>query len=351
MQAALEKMLETMRIESGAAFRLEGQTLNLMAHEGLADGFVRRVEELPLGDSIASQAVDEAAPVARAVGDYPDGTLKTLLQAEGLRTVISVPLTTKGETLGALNLATREMRALTPSERSLLAAIGQQAGLAVENARLYEQAEATAAAAERNRLARELHDAVSQTLFSASMIADVLPRLWERDPDEALRRLEMLRRLTRGAMAEMRTLLVELRPSALLEADLGELLLQLGQAVSGRAAIEIDFKTEAIEAAPAPLPEVKVALYRIAQEALNNVVKHAQADRATVDLRATAKGLRLSIRDDGYGFDLEEIPQGHFGLGNMRERAEAIGAALEIESQPGRGTQVVVTWRDMEESK
>jgi nitrate/nitrite-specific signal transduction histidine kinase len=349
MDAALEKTLETMDLEAGAAFRLNGPTLNLMAHRGLSDQFVRRVEELPLRDSIASQAVGEAAPVARPVDDYPEGPLKALLQEEELQTVVSVPLTAKGQTLGVLNLATHTSRTLTPAERSLLTAIGQQTGVAVENARLYEQAEASAAAAERNRLARELHDAVSQTLFSASMIADVLPRLWERDPEEAQRRLAVLRRLTRGAVAEMRTLLVELRPSALLDADLGELLRQLGQAASGRAELEVDFEIDSeIDAVSAPPPDVKVALYRIAQEALNNVVKHAQADHVTVSLQSTAQGLRLSVRDDGRGFDRAEIPAGHFGLGNMRERAEAVGARLELESEPGQGTWVIVSWRETE---
>ncbi len=352
MQAALEKTLETMRMEAGAAFRLDGQRLSLMAHKGLANAFVQRVEELPLRDSIASQAVDKAAPVARLVAHYPDGSLKELLKAEGWRSVVGVPLIAKGETLGVLNLASREERVLTADERALLLAIGQQTGVAVVNARLYEQAEATAAAAERNRLARELHDAVSQTLFSASMIADVLPRLWKRDPDEAQRRLEMLSRLTRGAMAEMRTLLVELRPSALIESDLDKLLRQLCQVATGRTDLEVDFRMEAeIESAPPPPPDVKVALYRIAQEALNNVVKHAQASRAEVSLRMAATGFRLRVWDNGCGFDLEDVPQGRLGLGNMRERAEAIGAALEIESHPGRGTQIVVSWRNGEEGQ
>jgi two-component system nitrate/nitrite sensor histidine kinase NarX len=157
----------------------------------------------------------------------------------------------------------------------------------------------------------------------------------------------MLRRLTRGAMAEMRTLLVELRPSALLDADLGELLRQLGQATAGRAELVVDFE---ITSVPAPPPDVKVALYRITQEALNNVVKHAQAKHVTLRLQTIAAGLEVCVRDDGRGFNLADIPQGHFGLGNMRERAEAIGATLEIKSHPERGTRLIVTWKNSEES-
>jgi len=343
MGAALEKTLETMEIDAGAAFRLSDEgTLRLMAHQGLSDGFVCHVREMPLTSSIASQAVGEAAPVVRSVDEYPDGPVKMLLQKERFQSVISVPLVARDETLGVLNLAARATRTITPEERSLLAAVGQQAGVAVENARLYEQAEASAALAERNRLARELHDAVSQTLFSASMIADVLPRLWARDPEEGERRLADLRRLTRGAMAEMRTLLWELRPAALLETNLDDLLGQLGRAASGRADLEVSIDAGPVDWLPA---DVKVALYRIAQEALNNVVKHAGASRVVMSLHIDKSGIELSIRDDGRGFARHEVPPGHLGLSTMAERAESIGAQFTLKSRPGQGTEVVIAWQ------
>jgi two-component system nitrate/nitrite sensor histidine kinase NarX len=343
MEAALRETLVSMDIEAGAAFRLDERAMSLMAHAGLSDSFIHGVESLSLGDSIAAQAVSEVAPVVRSVADYPEGALKDLLEDEGLRAVVSVPLVAKGEILGVLNLATRRPRAITREERSLLASIGRQAGMAVDNARLYEQAEAIAAAAERNRLARELHDAVSQTLFSASMIADVLPRLWERDQDEARRRLDMLRRLTRGAMAEMRTLLLELRPTALMEADLDELLEQLGKAVEGRAQVDVQLEVERVSGLPA---DVKVALYRIAQEGLNNVTKHASADRIDLSLRVSREGVELRIRDDGCGFDPSDVPRDHFGLTNMGERAQSVGAHLVLRSEIGRGTEISVVWRE-----
>lgn len=351
LDAALGETLETMGIEAGAAFRLEGEELVLMAHRGLSEGFVAQVERLPLAVSIAAQAVGQAAAVVRRIDQYPESALKDLLQEEGVRVVVGVPLVAKGQILGTLNMVMRSPRDIAPEERTLLEAVGQQAGIAVENARLYEQAEAAAAVAERNRLARELHDAVSQTLFSASIIADVLPRLWERDPEEGMRRLEALRRLTRGAMAEMRTLLVELRPKALVKAELHELLRQLGEAMMGRAEFEI-----ALDLTPVPdLPgEVKVALYRIAQEALNNVVKHAAAGHATVALRYDLTGdgsqaeggvVELVVEDDGKGFDPGDVPADHFGLENIRERAEGVGAELRIDSRVGRGTRIEVRCR------
>ncbi len=349
--AALEQTMALLEMEAGAAFRLEnGQALALATHRGLSEAFVRQVAHLSLHISIAAQAVEEAQPIVRPVSDYPEGDFRALLETEGLCLVISVPLIAKGEILGVMNLATREDRVVTAEERALLASIGQQTGVAVENAQLYEQAEASAAAAERNRLARELHDAVSQTLFSASLIADVLPRLWERDPDEARQRLAMLRRLTRSAMAEMRTLLLELRPSALLKADLGDLLRQLAEAVLGRAQIEIVVQATSISDPP---PDVKVALYRIAQEALNNVVKHADAAQITVSVQGLPtgeEGIVLRVVDDGQGFDPRSTPAaGHFGLENIRERAEAIGATLAIESEPGRGTCISIIWEGKDE--
>jgi nitrate/nitrite-specific signal transduction histidine kinase len=344
MGAALRKTLQTMEMEAGAAFRLEGaETLRLMAHQGLSDPFVREVREMPLRRSLASQAVDEVGPVVRSVDDYAEGRLKSALREEGFQSVISVPLVAKNAVLGVLNLATRGPRTITAGERSLLASVGQQAGMAVENARLYEQAEMAAAAAERNRLARELHDAVSQTLFSASLIADVLPRLWERDPEEGRRRLGDLRRLTRGAMAEMRTLLWELRPSALLDTNLIELLDQLSKAVAGRTDIEVVLE---VEQAISPPTDVKITLYRIAQEALNNVVKHAGASQVLISAHAGEEGgVVLRIRDDGRGFAPGDVPPGHLGLSTMGERAEGIGAALVVESGPGRGTEVTVVWK------
>jgi signal transduction histidine kinase len=186
-------------------------------------------------------------------------------------------------------------------------------------------------------LARDLHDAVTQTLFSASLIAEVLPRLWERNPEEGQRRLAEMRELTRGALAEMRTLLLELRPSALVEADLGDLLRQLAESITGRARIPV---TVNIEERCQVAPEIKVALYRIAQEALNNAAKHSEAKQVNVILRCRSNVVELEVRDDGRGFDARSIPPDHLGLGIMRERAEAVGATLAIKSDSGCGTAV-----------
>ncbi len=199
-----------------------------------------------------------------------------------------------------------------------------------------------AAREERQRLARDLHDAVSQTLWSASLIAEVLPDVWEQDPNKGLERLVRLRQLTRGALAEMRALLLELRPMALIETKMAELLNRLVEATTSRsgAQISMDFEGEC------DLPEdVHVALYRIAQEALNNATRHAMATEIKIRLQSELDYARLEIVDNGRGFEPEDTSPGqHLGLKIMRERASTIGATLDIISQSDEGTQVILNW-------
>ena len=224
--------------------------------------------------------------------------------------------------------------------------------LRTEEALAQERALA-AVAAERSRLARELHDAVTQTLFSASLVAEALPAAWEKDPQEGHELLQDLRGLSRGALAEMRTLLLELRPAALLETHLDDLVRQLGEAASGRVGIpvtvQIEGETELRQRALPP--DVHIALYRITQEALNNVIKHARAHQATVRLCYSPESqieslhVFLSISDDGRGFDPALLQHNRLGFGIMQERVQAIGGTLTIESQPGHGTRVTVLWQ------
>ena len=271
---------------------------------------------------------------------------------------LAVPLIVEGRVEHGLAFYYAEPQAFSDEQIGLAISLADQAALAIENARLHESAKELAAVDERQRLARDLHDAVSQNLFSASLIAETLPVLWKDSPEEAEQLLDKLRQLNRGALAEMRGLLMELRPAALAEASMADLLQQLGQAVSGREGIPVTVLADE----PCSLPtDVHVALYRIAQEALNNVVKHAQASQVDVSLRCLrpereqgspgpVQGQRgeeftLRIRDDGLGFDPDTTSQERLGLGIMRERAQAVGATLEIESQVGQGAGVTVVWK------
>jgi signal transduction histidine kinase len=257
------------------------------------------------------------------------------------RSELAVPLMTKEEVIGVLNVESDRQEGFDEIDVNVLGALANQAAVAIENARLYARAQQVAAVEERQRIARDLHDAVTQTLFSSTLIAEVLPRLWERDHEEGMRRLEELRQLTRGALAEMRTLLVELMPAALADADLPDLMRQLSEATTGRARVPVQLKVEGHR----PLPSVvKVSLYRIAQEALNNVAKHSAASGATLALHYADTSVLLRVADDGRGFDPESISAEHLGLSIMRERAEDIGAEIRIYSEPGVGTEITVVW-------
>jgi PAS domain S-box-containing protein len=206
---------------------------------------------------------------------------------------------------------------------------------------LAEKAANEAVAADRTRLARDLHDAVTQTLFSASLIAEVLPDLWETDVDEAQRSTEELRQLTRGALAEMRTLLLELRPSTLTQTHLTDLIKQLCEAFIGRSRLPILLNIEGDRELP---PDVQVAFYRIAQECLNNVFKYARATQVNVNLFISSALVRFEVCDNGIGFDPSVNRPMNLGIHIMRERAESIGADFHISSTLGSGTCVDVTW-------
>jgi PAS domain S-box-containing protein len=194
---------------------------------------------------------------------------------------------------------------------------------------------------ERQRLAHDLHDAVNQTLFSASLIAEVLPRMWEKDQAEARRSLDDLRRLTHGALAEMRGLLAELQPSKLTDSDLGDLLRQLGNAFSGRTDIPVIANITRKFSLPA---EIQMAFYRVCQEALLNVARHAKASRVEINLQQDGDVIELRIRDNGQGFNPEQDFPGRHGLNMMKGRAEAAGMLLSNASRPGHGTELTLRW-------
>jgi PAS domain S-box-containing protein len=305
--------------------------------------------------------ITSADPEALFLRSLLHGKAGVLLK--GVRAWMWVPLAVKGRIIGGLGVAHAQRSYFTPHHAGLAMAMADQVAITMVNAELYEHARALAALQERQRLAQNLHDAVNQSLFSAGLIAEVLPRLWERDQAEARHSLEDLRRLTRGALAEMRELLAELRPSVLTDSSLGDLLRQLANAFTGRTNIPVSVKIAGEHVLPA---EIQVALYRICQEALNNIAKHAGAGQVEIDLQYEAgarldtsitvakagapqqiavRSVEMRIRDDGAGFNTGETrPPGHYGLGMMRERAEAARAELTVASRPGRGTEVSLRW-------
>ncbi|NJN81795.1 MAG: PAS domain S-box protein, partial [Caldilineaceae bacterium] len=236
---------ELLQAAAVAIYRIDDQMgpLALQASVGLAN----RTLAMPVPSSteearavvnrVPAPGVENASSLDAADVGRPAASMDRLFQA-----LLTAPIVVKDEVYGTLMLYYLEPRRFAPEEIELAVTVADQAALAIENARLRTHVERTAVAAERSRIARDLHDSVTQTLFSASMIAEVLPRMWDRDMDESLRRLDELRQLTRGALAEMRTLLLELRPATLIEVALTDLLKQLIEAIMGRARVPIDLE-------------------------------------------------------------------------------------------------------------
>jgi len=254
---------------------------------------------------------------------------------------LGVPIVSLGAVIGFIGLFSDELNYFGQKHADRLLAFAEQAAIALKNAQAYQQAQELAAFQERERLSRELHDAVSQQLFSARVIAEALPRLWARSPEKVLARLQQLHQVTCGAQAEMRTLLLELRPAHLADAPLAALITQLVAAAQGRKNIRIE--TEIDETISLP-NNLKIAFYRITQEALNNIVKHSRATQATLVLRRNGGGIALILTDNGSGFESGDVEATSLGLKIMQERAEAVGAGLTIHSQLGEGTQIQVDW-------
>ena len=276
------------------------------------------------------------------------------LHTKDLRSIILAPLISHQKITGVLAVGTQiDLQVLIPEDVDLIERITLDLADLVEDARLFEKAQALAATEERNRLARDLHDSVTQVLFSASLVAEVLPRIWRRDPEMAENSIQELGRLTRGALAEMRTMLLELRPAAVTRTPLGELLAQLTEAITSRSGLPFQLFIEKIPLLP---DEVHTSFYRIAQEGLNNVVKHAQANLVTVSLSTSPDPfetdkeqggeVRMVIKDDGKGFSTQEGYKGRMGMGIIRERAAAINASIDIKSIPGQGTELSLVWHN-----
>jgi ligand-binding sensor domain-containing protein/signal transduction histidine kinase len=346
---ALDKTIEVTRMDVGLAFRLEDaessasgrSSLSLLAYRGVSDEFVHLVRSLPIYTTMIGTTVHMGRPIVWQNADYPNVQVREANEREGIQLGISIPLLVKGKLVGVVCLGAREMRTIVPEELSLLAAIGQQIGLAVENARLYAQAEQSATMTERNRLARELHDSVTQSLYSVTLYAEAAAeRLSLGKTETAIEHLHDLRDTVQEALREMRLLIFQLRPPVLDRGGLVAALQMRLDAVEARSGVQAELQVDGSEALPRT---VQVELYNIAQEALNNVIKHALAHRVQVRLQFGDALTRLEVCDDGVGFEpaIARL-RGGFGISGMEERAQGIGGTLLIESTPGQGTRVAV---------
>ncbi len=335
----LAQLKKVIPYHSAALYLLDGEELKLERLVG-EDAVTGAVDASPHQHDQITQIfkLQQAEVFISAYTNNSNGSAGENLP---IHSSIAAPLVIGQQALGVLTIDRFEQWPFTQDDAEILQAFANQAAIAIKNAELYQQAQTLAALEERNRLAQDLHDAVNQTLFTASIMAEAVPQVWERDPAQGRRGLEEVRKLTRGALAEMRTLLLELRPQAITEKPLGDLLMHLTRAVSSRTRVPVYMNIANDAILP---PEVQVAFYRIAQEAFNNIVKHAEATHVQVHSDTYPGQATLTIQDNGQGFEIDETRPGHLGLEIMRERANKIGADFFISSQPNKGTRIELSW-------
>ena len=205
-----------------------------------------------------------------------------------------------------------------------------------------EEGKARIANIERQRIEKDLHDSISQTIFSTRVIAEILPELWQRDQQEALKQLDRIKVLTAESSNEMRRVLLELRPDAFSEENIVELIKQLISSANLRSNIDVQFK---VNGTGNPETKVKEAIYRVCQEALNNAIKHSSASMVKVILKFLPEKIYLGVEDNGRGFEVKKIPRNKYGLYIMHERAKVANSTLKINSNKGKGTKIIFNYK------
>ena len=262
---------------------------------------------------------------------------------DGLRYHASIPLYAGDKKLGVMNLASPQWRGLDPEDLQLLNTVGDLLSIAVERARLFERSTRLGAVEERNRLAREIHDTLAQNLTAAGLQIESAEALLESDADPGKVRaaLERALSLNRVNLEEARRSVLDLRAAPLENRSLPEALKDLVDRWETASGVAARFK--AVNGSRPLPPGVESALYRVAQEALNNVARHAGARRVTVRLVATPEKVSLLVEDDGRGFDPSAVAEDRHGIVGMRERTQIVAGELRVESAPGKGTRVGAT--------
>ena len=289
---------------------------------------------LPLKTFVLDDAMDDtpASRKFRQVNfDLPE------IDTGAIRSWMNIPLTLKERLIGFFQITSSEPHYYTPQHATLAQAIANQAAVAIENARLYEQGQELAAIEERQRLARELHDSVSQALYGITLGTHTARTLLDRDPSKVAEPLNYVLSLSEAALAEMRALIFELRPESLETEGLVTSLTKQGTALQARHGINVSL---ALCNEPDVPVKIKQELHRVAQEALHNIVKHASASKVELQLARDTAGITLTVRDNGRGFDTGGSFPGHLGLRSMHERMGRLGGKLQIESQLGSGTSI-----------
>ncbi|PAZ12103.1 diguanylate cyclase [Streptomyces sp. SA15] len=324
--------------------------------DGVSDAQWKAIGPLPRQHGILASMLHEARP-ERLADVRKDPRFEGWPSAHpDLADFLGLPIRDGDEVLGALFLANKLHPVgghpphppcpkpeggcgFTEDDEELLSILAQHAAIALTNARLYERSRELTIAEERSRLAHELHDAVSQKLFSLRLTAQAAATLVDRDPSRAKGELQQVAALAAEAADELRAAVVELRPAALDEDGLVATLRTQIQVLDRAHAARVTFAGRGVRALPAAQEE---ALLRVAQEALHNALRHSGAEHVDVTLDRRGSGAVLRVTDDGSGFDPQGIRRAgrHLGLVSMRDRASGVGGALTVESAPGKGTTI-----------
>jgi two-component system nitrate/nitrite sensor histidine kinase NarX len=343
LKKILEQLERVILYDGAALYLVEGEDLQVMDARGSSQKMIGNrisVEALryPLHDVFF-----EGAPRVIAV-NTEDPKWSNVSEPDSTKSWLGTPLIAGDRVIGVLSVESDSPEKYSDSDLHVVQAFANHAALAVVNAELHRKAQIAAVTEERNRIARDLHDAVTQSIFSASLIAEALPLQWEQDEAGARQNLAKLHRLTRSALAEMRMLLLELRPVSLQQIRLATLIDNLREAYQIQIGVSIDLKVTDQNVGVLPF-DVKEYFYRVTQEALNNVAKHAAASQVHIQLEQGENAVRLCIQDNGQGFDPDQVASDHLGLQIMRERAAKVNARLTIESGPDKGTLIRTEWK------
>ncbi len=343
----LSRLLELTEADIGSLHLIEPDRgcLRMVACRGASAEFVQAESCIPMGDCLCGMAAQTSKMVVSPDLQADSRFTRDSCQREGFRAVVSIPLRSREQTLGILTLFAREPLRLSETDQEFLALVGHQIGVAIDNVRLYVRAHELAVLEERALIAREIHDGIAQSLAYLNLETRKLEQLLESDAQkQALSELHHIRQVIRDTYEDVRELLVDFRTrfkeGENLASALRRHLQDFGQR-TGVAARLVDPDAAVTVLSPA----TQVQVFRIVQEALSNVRKHAAARQVMVSLSATPDAVEVTVRDDGRGFDLpDRATQGdfHLGLKIIRERAASIGGDLRLDSQPGAGTTVTV---------
>jgi signal transduction histidine kinase len=340
----LDQVFEIVRHEARQLTGAEGGSIFLLEE----DGWLREArndaeldplsERIPVAGTLTGQAVLSGKPIL--TNDYANGVVEARTPSIKTESLLAVPLQVEGTSIGALNVANKQ-GGFTEDDVRILGLLADVAAIAIENARLREKAERLAIVEERQWLARELHDSVTQAMYSVTLYAEATRlALLAGKHDVAAENLDELQAMAREALFSIRLLVFELHPPILEGQGLAAALQIRLAAVETRAGLQSEMRVDGERRLPLSIEE---ELYRIALEALNNVVKHARARHVTVSLRFDDQRVYLVISDDGMGYDAAVAKgSGGMGLRGMDERAQRINGKLEVLGALGKGTTVKV---------